>query len=51
VLAAQRLTTWAVDGGIELEHFSVAQPTLEDIYPELTGSAPTHHDTREEVVR
>jgi ABC-2 type transport system ATP-binding protein len=38
VVAAQRITAWAIDGGIELEHFSVTQPTLEDIYLELTGT-------------
>jgi ABC-2 type transport system ATP-binding protein len=52
VLAAQRLTSWAIDGGIDLEHFSVNQPTLEDIYLELTGgSAPDPADSHEEVVR
>jgi ABC-2 type transport system ATP-binding protein len=40
VRAAQVLTTWAVDGGIDLAHFSVTQPSLEDIYLELTGTAP-----------
>ncbi len=38
VAAAQRITTWALERGLELEHFSVTQPTLEDIYLELTGS-------------
>ena len=38
VVAAQRVTTWALDRGFELEHFDVNQPTLEDIYLELTGS-------------
>ena len=31
------VTTWALDHDIELGHFSVSQPTLEDIYLELTG--------------
>jgi ABC-2 type transport system ATP-binding protein len=39
VLAAQRITTWALERAVELEHFSVSQPSLEDIYLELTGSA------------
>jgi ABC-2 type transport system ATP-binding protein len=39
VLAAQRITTWALDGGVALDRFSVTQPTLEDIYLELTASA------------
>jgi hypothetical protein len=38
VRAAHAITSWALDRGIELEHFSVTQPTLEDIYLELTGS-------------
>jgi ABC-2 type transport system ATP-binding protein len=38
VVASQRITTWALDHGVELGHFSVNQPTLEDIYLELTGS-------------
>ena len=42
VSAAQVLTTWAVDHDIDLGHFSVTQPTLEDIYLELTG-APQQH--------
>jgi ABC-2 type transport system ATP-binding protein len=40
VAGAQRLTTWALENHVELEHFSVSQPTLEDIYLELTGSPP-----------
>ncbi len=50
VVATQRITTWALDHEIELGHFSVTQPTLEDIYLELTGSAEENHAT-EEVVR
>ena len=41
VVAAQRITTWAVDHDVDLGHFSVSQPTLEDIYLELTGSSRT----------
>jgi ABC-2 type transport system ATP-binding protein len=41
VVAAQRITTWAVDEGVELRNFSVSQPTLEDIYLELTGGTST----------
>lgn len=40
VIAAQRITTWALEHEIELGRFSVAQPTLEDIYLELTGDGP-----------
>jgi ABC-2 type transport system ATP-binding protein len=39
VRAAQVITTWALDHNVDLEHFSVTQPTLEDIYLELTGAA------------
>jgi ABC-2 type transport system ATP-binding protein len=50
VVATQRITTWAVDNDVDLGHFSVSQPTLEDIYLELTRSVdPT--PTAEEVVR
>ena len=41
VRAAHVLTSWAIDGDIDLAHFSVTQPTLEDIYLELTG--PENH--------
>jgi ABC-2 type transport system ATP-binding protein len=44
VLAAQRITSWAIERGVELGHFSVNQPTLEDIYLELTGSSPDQHE-------
>jgi ABC-2 type transport system ATP-binding protein len=32
-----RLTSWAVERGIELDDLSVVRPTLEDVYLELTG--------------
>jgi hypothetical protein len=38
LVAVQRISTWALEHGIELSGFSVSQPTLEDIYLELTGS-------------
>ena len=41
VRAARCLTTWALDHDVDLGHFSVTQPTLEDIYLELTGAAET----------
>ncbi len=31
------ITSWAMDHGVELAELSVAQPTLEDVYLELTG--------------
>jgi ABC-2 type transport system ATP-binding protein len=49
VRAAQIVTTWAVEGGIDLAHFSVTQPSLEDIYLELTGSGDTVEQIQEEV--
>jgi ABC-2 type transport system ATP-binding protein len=33
---AHRLTGWALEQGVSLSGFSVAQPTLEDVYLELT---------------
>ena len=38
VQAVNLITGWALERGVELEHFSVTQPTLEDIYLELTGA-------------
>ena len=49
VRAAHVLTSWAMDHDIDLGHFSVSQPTLEDIYLELTG-AGEHTEDREEAV-
>jgi hypothetical protein len=31
------LTTWALESGSTLEGLHVTQPTLEDVYLELTG--------------
>ncbi|HTU98304.1 MAG TPA: ABC transporter ATP-binding protein [Solirubrobacteraceae bacterium] len=45
VRAAQIITTWALDGDVDLAHFSVTQPTLEDIYLELTGSGEPERTT------
>jgi ABC-2 type transport system ATP-binding protein len=39
VRASNVLTSWALDHGVDLGHFSITQPTLEDIYLELTGAA------------
>jgi ABC-2 type transport system ATP-binding protein len=49
VRAAQAITTWAIDGELQLAHFSVTQPTLEDIYLELTGSGDDVEQIQEEV--
>jgi len=50
VVAAQRVTTWALDNDVDLGHFSVSQPTLEDIYLELTRPVESTQ-TAEEVLR
>jgi ABC-2 type transport system ATP-binding protein len=52
VLAAQRITTWALEQEVDLGRFSVSQPTLEDIYLELTGAAAGDAATHpEEAIR
>ncbi len=51
VMAAQRITTWALDHDVDLGHFSVSQPTLEDIYLELTGAGSGETQAAKEVVR
>jgi ABC-2 type transport system ATP-binding protein len=48
--AAHELTGWALERGLELERFSVSQPTLEEIYLELTG-ATNHNHQPEEAIR
>jgi ABC-2 type transport system ATP-binding protein len=37
VRATQQITTWALQAGVELERFQVMQPSLEDVYLELTA--------------
>ena len=39
VRATAQITAWALEHDVELEHFSVSQPTLEDVYLELTAGA------------
>jgi ABC-2 type transport system ATP-binding protein len=51
LVTTQRITTWAVEHGLDLGHFSVTQPTLEDIYLELTGSTEDGHTSTMEVAR
>jgi ABC-2 type transport system ATP-binding protein len=36
--ALHRLTTWAVERGLELDGLTVARPSLEDVYLQLTGA-------------
>jgi ABC-2 type transport system ATP-binding protein len=38
VAATHRLTGWALERGVELRGFSVTQPTLEDVYLQLTDT-------------
>ena len=40
VEALHELTGWALDRAVELEGLEVRRPSLEDIYLELTSSAP-----------
>jgi hypothetical protein len=47
VRSAQIVTTWAVDRALDLGHFSVTQPTLEDIYLELTKDADDNAEVKE----
>jgi ABC-2 type transport system ATP-binding protein len=47
VRAAQIVTTWAVDRALELGRFSVTQPTLEDIYLELTKPGEENPEVEE----
>jgi ABC-2 type transport system ATP-binding protein len=47
VRASQIVTTWALDRDLELGHFSVTQPTLEDIYLELTGANEHNSEVQE----
>jgi ABC-2 type transport system ATP-binding protein len=51
VVAAHAITTWALEHDVELGHFSVSQPTLEDIYLELTTSVQENYHAAEEAVR
>jgi ABC-2 type transport system ATP-binding protein len=50
VRATNVLTGWALERDVELGHFSVTQPTLEDIYLELTSSASEPESTTQEAM-
>ena len=50
VRAVNVLTGWALENDVRLGHFSVAQPTLEDIYLELTGASEHNSQTQEATV-
>ncbi|HET8979103.1 MAG TPA: ABC transporter ATP-binding protein [Solirubrobacteraceae bacterium] len=47
VKAANILTGWALERDIDLGRFAISQPTLEDIYLELTGGAQDQPKTEE----
>jgi hypothetical protein len=49
VRAAQILTSWALEHDVDLGPFSVTQPTLEDIYLELTGATDHNAEVQEEA--
>jgi ABC-2 type transport system ATP-binding protein len=48
VRVANAITGWALGRDIELGHLTVTQPTLEDIYLELTGKRPASTPTATE---
>jgi ABC-2 type transport system ATP-binding protein len=50
VQAVHELTGWALERNVSLTGLSVSQPTLEDIYLELTGTAETRPASAEEAV-
>lgn len=50
VRAAQILTTWSLERDVELGQFTVSQPTLEDIYLELTGERSASTPAVEEAI-
>jgi ABC-2 type transport system ATP-binding protein len=50
VVAAHTVTGWALERDLELPGFSVTQPTLEDIYLELTAGAEENDSMRSEEV-
>ena len=50
VQATHILTSWSIEHDVELGHFSVTQPTLEDIYLELTASGEAAAEQEEATV-
>ena len=42
VAVAHRLTGWALDASIELRNLTISQPTLEDVYLDLTRASVEH---------
>ncbi len=51
VRATAQITAWALDHDLELAQFSVTQPSLEDVYLELTGEHVTNERDQLEALR
>jgi ABC-2 type transport system ATP-binding protein len=51
IQATAEITSWALERDVEVGHFSVSQPTLEDIYLELTGSGRDNSVREQEAIR
>ena len=47
IRAVNIITGWALEHDVKLGHFAVSQPTLEDIYLELTGATENNPETQE----
>jgi ABC-2 type transport system ATP-binding protein len=50
IRAVNIITGWALEQDVKLGHFAVSQPTLEDIYLELTGATENNPETEEATV-
>ena len=50
IRAVNIITGWALEHDVKLGHFAVSQPTLEDIYLELTGATENNPETQEATV-
>jgi ABC-2 type transport system ATP-binding protein len=51
VRATAQITAWALEHHLELAQFSVTQPTLEDVYLELTGEHVANERDQIEALR
>ncbi len=50
IRAVNIITGWALEHDVKLGHFAVSQPTLEDIYLELTGATENNPETQEATI-
>jgi ABC-2 type transport system ATP-binding protein len=50
IVATAAITAWALERDVDLEHFSVTQPSLEDVYLELTGETAASEPVQLEAV-